>query len=60
MVPTGTMVLPLVPEGVIVNAFPLHIVVSSFGISGIGFTVTVTVNVDPTQLPAAPEVGVTV
>ena len=54
------MVLPLVPEGVIVNAFPLHIVVSAFGISGIGFTVTVTVNVDPTQLPAAPEVGVTV
>jgi hypothetical protein len=28
--------------------------------TGLGFTVTVTVNVDPTQEPAAPEVGVTV
>jgi hypothetical protein len=53
-------VLPLVPEGLTVNAFPLQMVVSVFGITGIGFTVTVTVNVAPTQLPAAPDVGVTV
>ena len=29
-------------------------------IDAFGFTVTVTVNVEPTQLPAAPLVGVTV
>ena len=52
--------LPLVPEGLTVNAFPLHMVVSAFGITGIGFTVTVTVNVAPTQFPDAPEVGVIV
>ena len=39
---------------------PVQIVVSVFGITGIGFTVIVTVNVAPTQFPAAPEVGVTV
>ena len=27
---------------------------------GLGFKVTVTVNVEPTQLPAAPDLGVTV
>ena len=27
---------------------------------GLGFTVTVIVNVDPTQVPAAPDFGVTV
>ena len=54
------MVLPLVPEGVIVNAFPLQIFAIAFGITGIGLTVIVIVNVAPTQFPAAPDVGVTV
>ena len=31
-----------------------------FGITGVGFTVTVIVNGAPTHAPAAPEVGVTV
>ena len=39
---------------------PVHIVVVCAGITGVGFTVTIVVNVEPTQLPAAPDVGVTV
>ena len=43
-----------------VNADPLHIVLVLFATTGVGFTVTVTVKLDPTQLPASPLVGVTV
>ena len=46
--------------GLTVNALPLHIAGVYAPIAGLGLTVTVTVNVDPTQAPAAPEVGVTV
>ena len=41
-------------------AVPEQIVWFDAAASGVGSTVTVTVNVDPTQDPAAPEVGVTV
>jgi hypothetical protein len=59
VVPDGTT--PLVPlAGVTVNPVPPHVVVVIAFMDGIGFTVTVTVNVDPTQEPASPEVGVTV
>ena len=51
VVPAGT------PEGVTLKAPPLHIVAVLFVIAGTGFTVIVTVNVLPAQLP---EVGVTV
>ena len=47
-------------DGVIVNVPPLHMFEVWFGITGVGFTVTVIENDDPTQLPAVPEVGVTV
>jgi hypothetical protein len=46
--------------GVIVNADPLHIVAVLLAITGVGFTVTVTVKLVPTQLPASPLLGVTV
>ena len=47
--------------GVTVNATPLHTVVFIAVIAGIGFTITVTVNALPGQLPkATDEVGVTV
>jgi hypothetical protein len=53
--------IPSVPlTGVTVNADLLHTVVVIAFMDGIGFTVTVTVNVAPTQEPASPEVGVTV
>ena len=39
---------------------PLQVLAVLFAIVAFGLTVTVTVNVDPTQLPAAPLVGVTV
>ena len=52
------MSVPLV--GVTVNATPLHVVAVLFAIVVLGLTVTTIVNVDPTQLPAAPLVGVTV
>jgi hypothetical protein len=59
VVDAGTISLPL-SLGVTVNAVPLHIVLVLLAITGVGFIVTVTVNVDPTQFPAAPLVGVTV
>ena len=46
--------------GVTVNKIPLQAVAVVFAIVALGFTVTVIVNVDPTQVPAAPLVGVTV
>ena len=46
--------------GLTVNAVPLQTVAVCAGMAGTGLTVTVTVNVAPTQLPAAPDVGVTV
>ena len=46
--------------GVTVKLLPLHAVAVVFAIAAFGFTVTVTVKVEPTQLPAAPLVGVTV
>ena len=39
---------------------PLQIDDVYANMAGFGFTVTVTVNVDPTHAPGAPEVGVTV
>ena len=53
--PVGT---PL--AGLTVKVDPLHTVVVNAGITGVGLTVTVTVKVDPTQAPGAPDVGVTV
>ena len=49
---TGTISVPF--AGVVVNAVPLHIVLVLFATTGVGFTVTVTVKLDPTQLPASP------
>jgi hypothetical protein len=46
--------------GVTVNNEPPQTVVVIGFMAGIGFIVTVTVNVDPAQDPASPEVGVTV
>ena len=54
VVPAGT------PAGVVVNATPLQIVAVRLATAGVGLTVTTTVNGVPGQLPAAPEVGVTV
>ena len=59
VVDAGTISLPLL-LGVTVNAVPLHIVAVLLAITGVGFTVTVTVKLVPTQLPASPLVGVTV
>ena len=60
--PAGTIVAGVGTPfaGVMVNVPPLHIAAVWIGITGVGFTVTVTVNDNPVQLPAAPEVGVTV
>ena len=56
MVPEGTM--PLVRlAGVVVNVAPLQIVAVSGLTDAVALTVTVTVNVVPTQLP---EVGETI
>ena len=56
VVTTGTT--PLVTlAGVTVNPTSLHTVVVIKVIAGLGSTVTITINVDPTQLP---DVGVTV
>jgi hypothetical protein len=56
VVPAGT--IPFVPlDGVAVNATPLHVVAVIFVIPGLGLTVTVSVKLDPAQLP---DVGVTV
>ena len=58
VVPNGTISVPLV--GVTEKLLPLHAVAVVFAIAALGLTVTVTVKVEPTQLPAAPLVGVTV
>ena len=54
----GTTSVPFV--GVTLNVKPLHIVLVTFAITGVGFTETVMVNDAPAQLPAAPLTGVTV
>jgi hypothetical protein len=59
VVPDGTMSPPPL-LGVTVNPEPLQVLAILFAIDAFGLTVTVTVNVEPTQLPAAPLVGVTV
>ena len=59
VVNAGTISLQLL-LGDTVNAVPLHIVAVLLAITGVGFTVTVTVKLVPTQLPASPLVGVTV
>jgi len=55
----GTMSPPPL-LGVTVNPVPLQVLAVLLSIVALGLTVTVTVNVDPTQFPAAPLVGVTV
>ena len=56
VVPAGTT--PFAPlAGVTVNTTPPHTGVVISVMAGLGFTVTVTINVDPAQLP---DVGVTV
>ena len=60
MVPVGTIVVGAALAGITVNAEPLQMVVVWFGITGVGLTVTVSVNGAPPQLPASPLVGVTV
>ena len=59
VVPDGTISPPPL-LGVTVKPVPLQVLAVLFAIVALGLTVTVTVNVDPTQLPAAPLVGVTV
>jgi hypothetical protein len=56
IVPAGTIVDPPF-DGVKVNADPLQASAVRAGITGEGFTVTVTVNVAPVQVP---ETGVAV
>ena len=46
--------------GLTLKMFSLQMAAVWFGMVGFGFTVTVTVNGLPRQLPAAPETGVTV
>ena len=60
-VPAGIIVVGEASTGVTVKAPPLQIDAVCAGTKGDGFTVTVTVKVEPTQLPK-PEgfVGVTV
>jgi hypothetical protein len=56
VVPAGT--IPFVPfAGVMLNDAPLHVVVVIAVMAGVGFTITVTANALPAQVP---EVGVTV
>ena len=55
--PVGT-IFPFPSAGVTENASPEHIVAVVFSISGVGFTVTVTLNVPPEQDPAT--IGVTI
>jgi hypothetical protein len=57
LVPAG-IIFPLPSTGVTENASPEQILAVSFSISGVGFTVTVTVKVPPEQEP--PKIGVTV
>ena len=47
-------------EGVRLNELPLQVLAILSAILGFGLTVTVTVNVDPLQLPEIPLIGVTV
>jgi hypothetical protein len=56
VVPTGTMLVGGLFTGIAVKALPLQIVSARAGITGVGFTVTITVNGAPGQ----PEAGVTV
>lgn len=60
MVPAGTVVNGAPSKGVTENEVPLHICWFWGGITAIGVTATVTVKGLPTQVPAAPDVGVTV
>ena len=59
VVPAGTMTAPPF-TGVTEKVPRLQIVRVCAGMTGLGFTVTVTVKEDPTQAPEAPDVGVTV
>ena len=59
IVPDGTISPPPL-LGVTVNEALLQAFTDRLAINGLGLTVTVTVNVEPTQLPCAPDVGVTV
>ena len=58
MLPEGT--IPLAPSaGVTVKPVPPQLVAVIALITGFGFTVTVTLKAEPTQVPVVPEVGVT-
>ena len=59
VVPVGTISPPPL-LGDTVNPVPLHALTVLLTMVAIGFTVTVTVKLEPTQLPASPLVGVTV
>ena len=59
MLLAGTIPL-VIFAGVTVNPVPPHTMVVIAVTAGLGFIVTVTVNVAPTQLPVVPDVGVTV
>ena len=54
------MVVGKLFRGLDVNAMPLQVLTVCVGKSGVGLTVTITVNAVPAHEPAAPEVGVTV
>ena len=60
MVFVGTIWVGALFIGTTVKVSPLQIVAVLSLITGFGFTVTVIVKVEPTQLPETPEVGVTV
>ena len=59
-VPAGIILPGVALDGITVKEVSLQIVAVSFCTNGFGFTVTVTVNAAPTQLPPAPDVGITV
>ena len=46
--------------GVMLNGLPEQIILVWFATYGIGFTMTVNVNVEPIHAPFTPEIGVTV
>ena len=60
MVPLGIIVVGKLFCGLDVKAMPLQALTVCVGKSGVGLTVTTTVNGVPAHEPAAPEVGVTV
>ena len=60
VVPFGITLPNTVDDGEILNVESLHSVWVILEITGLGLTVTVTANVLPTQLPAAPDIGVIV